>query len=198
MRKALSFAAILATSAFLVACDKGPAEMSLKAAESAVEGIKGQAEKFVPDQFASLQAEVQRGRELFNKGDYKAASELAKTLPAKAQEVLTAATSKKDELTKAFTDMQGSMPAQVEALVKKVADLKGKAPKGMDKAAFDAATASVGGLSQRWTEIGSAFSGGDIMAAVEKAKALKAEVDGLATSFGLTAAAAEPAAAPAK
>jgi hypothetical protein len=193
MRKASTFAALLAASLFAVACDKGPAEMALKAADAAIAGVKPQAEKLVPEAFAALEGEATKAHELFNKGDYKAAGEAAKALAPKAQEVLAAAMSKKDELTKAFADMQGTMPGMVEALTKKLADLKGKASKGMDKAAFDAAGASIGGLGQRWTEITGAFQGGDIVGAMNKARALKTDVEGLMSQFGVAAPAAAPA-----
>lgn len=194
MRKALSIAAVLVAAAFAAACDKGPAEAALKTADAAIESVKAQSQPFVPEQFAALEAEGARAHELFNKGDYKAASETAKTLPAKAQEVLQAALARKDELTKTFTELQSTVPGMVAALTARVAELKGKAPKGVDKEAFEAATSAVASLGERWSKIAGEFQGGNVLSAVESAKAFKAEVEGLSTQLGVTAPAAAPAA----
>ncbi len=194
MPKALSIVAILAVSAFAMACSKGPAEAAIKAADTAVEAVKAQAEPLVPDQFAALQAEAARAHELFNQGDYKAAGEVAKAIPAKSQEVLAAAMTHKDELTKTFTELQTSVPGMVEALTTHVAGLKGRAPGGMDKAAFESASTAVTGLGQRWSEIANSFQGGDVLSAVERAKAFKAEIESLMSQFGIAALAAAPAA----
>jgi hypothetical protein len=194
MRKALSIAVILAGLSIVSACAKGPAEAALKAADAAVESVKADTERFAPEQFAALTAENAAAHELFNKGDYKGASEAARSIPAKAQEVLQAALARKDELTKTFTEIQGALPGMIAALTARATELAGKAPKGMDPAAFTAATGAVATLSQRWSEIAGAFQGGDVLAAVDRAKALKAEVEGLMSQLGVSAAPVTPAA----
>lgn len=196
MRRVLSFAGILAVVALTAACAKGPAEAALKAADASIESVKAQAEPFVPEQFAALQADATAARELFNKGDYKGTVEAANAIPAKAQEVLTAAQTRKDELTKSFTEVSSSVPTLVQAVTTKVAELKGKAPKGMDKASFDTATAAVASLGPRWAEITNSFQGGDILSAVEKAKSFKTEVEGLAAQLGVTTPTPAPVPAP--
>ena len=80
-------------------CSKGPAEAALKAADEAIAKVAPVAEKFVPDQFKTLTDAAAAAKASFDKGDYAAALAAAKDLPAKATEVMTAATAKKDELT---------------------------------------------------------------------------------------------------
>ena len=82
----------------VVGCSKGPAEAALKAADEAIAKAKPEAEKFVPEQFKALTDAAAAAKANFDKGDYAAVLTAAKDLPAKAAEVMTAATAKKEKI----------------------------------------------------------------------------------------------------
>ena len=123
----------------VVGCSKGPAEAALKAADEAIAKVKPEAEKFVPDQFKALTEAAATAKANFDKGDYAAALAAAKDLPAKATEVATAATAKKDELMGQWNELSKDIPAKMLDLTDKVNALAAmkKLPMGVDAAKID-------------------------------------------------------------
>jgi len=93
-RNLISLALILLVgTVMLSACasDKGPAEVAIKAAEEAINSVKAEAVKYVPDQVKSLEGALAAVKDKFAKEDYKAAITDATSLSAKAKEVAEAA-----------------------------------------------------------------------------------------------------------
>ena len=116
MKNVLKMTALVLCCVALVACSqKGPAEAALTAAQTAVDGVKAEAAKYVPDQAKALMASLTAAREAFDKGDYKVALELAQPIPAKAKDVATAAAAKKDELLKTWASLAASVGPTIDA-----------------------------------------------------------------------------------
>ena len=188
-----------AVAALTTACSqKGPAEEALKAADAAVTAAKGSVEKFVPDQWKALNDSLKDAKDKFGKGDYPAALTAARAIAPKAQDAIKAAAAKKEEFTKVWTDLSGSLPNALKAAEDKVGALVAmkKLPKGMDKAKVEAAQASLADAKKSWDEATAAAKAGDMMAAVAKAKPLKEKAAEIEKS--VEPAAPAPAAAPAK
>jgi predicted small lipoprotein YifL len=201
MKNVLKMTALVLCCVAIVACSqKGPAEAALATATAAVDGIKADAGKYVPDQAKSLTASLSSAREAFDKGDYKTALEAAQAIPAKAKDVAAAVAARKDDLTKAWADLTASVPGMVDQIKTKVDALGAmkKLPKDMDKTKLEAAKASLADLTKSWDEASDAFKSGNLMDAVAKGNAVKAKVAESMAALGLTAAAPAPAAAPAK
>jgi len=176
-----------------VGCSKGPAETALKAADEAVAKAAPLAEKFVPDQFKTLTDAAAAAKASFDKGDYAAALAAAKDLPAKADEILAAATAKKDELTGVWNGLAESLPAQVTGLTEKIDAITAmrRLPKGIDKAGLEAAKTELGNITSAWTKATEAFGAGEVPGALEVANDVKAKVETLAATL-------EPVVLPAK
>ncbi len=195
MRRILTSLVLAASVAVLTtACSqKGPADEAIKAADAAVTAARANVEKYVPDQWKSLNDALKGAKDAFAKGDYAGALTAAQAVPAKATEAVNAAKAKKDEYTKAWADISASVPATLKAVEDKVASFAAmkKLPKGMDAAKLDAAKASVADMKKTWDEA-TAASATDPMAAVEKAKTVKDKATELEAS--LAAAPAAPAA----
>jgi len=190
MKNVLKMTALVLCCVALVACSqKGPAEAALTAATTAVDGVKVEAAKYVPDQAKSLMASLTDARAAFDKGDYKAALEAATAIPAKAKEAAAAVAAKKDELTKSFTALTGSLPATVEQIKAKVAELVAmkKLPKDMDKAKVDAAKTGLEAAQKTWAEANEAFKAGDLMDAVKKGNDVKGQADQLLAALNIAA-----------
>ena len=200
MKNALKITAAALCCVALIACSqKGPAEAALMAGETSMNEVKADGAKYAAAQTKALMASYTTAQELFNKGDYKAAMEVAQGMPAKAQDVRTAVAAKKDELTKTWTGLANTLPAQVEQIKTKVGELAAmnvkKLPKGMDAAQVEAAKTSLADITKSWGEAAEAFKTGNLIDAVAKGNAVKAKVAEAMGALGLTAAA--PAAAPA-
>ena len=203
MKNALKITAAALCCLALVACSqKGPAEAALKAGENSMNEVKAEGAKYAPEQTKGLMTSYTAAQEAFNKGDYKAAMEIAQGMPAKAKDVVAAVAARKDELTKTWTGLTSTLPGQVEQIKTKVGELAAmkKLPKDMDAGKLDAAKAALADVTKAWGDASEAFKSGNLIDAVAKANAVKAKVADAMASLGLTPAApatAGPAAAPA-
>jgi predicted small lipoprotein YifL len=198
MKNALKLTALVLCCVALVACSqKGPAEAALASATAAVDGVKADAAKYVPDQAKALMASLASAREAFDKGDYKTALETAQAIPAKAKEVATAAAAKKDALTKEWTALAASVPAMIDQIKAKLdgyAAMK-KLPKEMNKAKLAAAQTSLADIQKATAEAADTAKAGNMADAVTKGNAVKAKVQTMMSELGLSAPPAAPAAA---
>ena len=201
MRRILTSLVLVAAVAVLTtACSqKGPAEEAFKAADAAVTAAKPMVEKFLPDQWKALSDSLKDAKDKLTKGDYAAAIAAAQAIPGKATEAVNAAKAKKEEYTKAWTDLSASVPAAVKEVEDKVAALAAmkKLPKGMDAAKLDAAKAGVADMKKTWDEA-TAAGANDPMVAIEKAKAAKQKAAEITASLAAPAPPAAAAKAPAK
>jgi hypothetical protein len=178
MRKLLILG-LMVLPMFAAGCSKGPAEAALKAADEAIAKVAPDAEKFVPDQFATLTAAAATAKASFDKGDYAAALAAAKDLPAKATEVMTAATAKKDELMGQWNVLSKDMPILVADWQKKIDELiaSKKLPKTATPERIEEIKAKFAEVNTTWTKATEAFNAGDIKGALEHGSAVKASVD---------------------
>lgn len=213
MRSVKTLAFVVLATFVAVACGKGPAQAALTTADAAVSSARADGEKYVADQFKKLSDDVAAARAKFDSGDYKGALEGAQAIPAQSQAVMQAAVAKKTELLATWKTLEGTLPAMVADIQKKVMELASakKLPAGLDKAGLDAAKVSLEGATATWAEAGTAFQAGDVMAAVTKAQQVKAGAEELMGKLGMApapvaapvaegapAAAASPAATPEK
>ena len=188
--KTITFVAL--ASFVAVACGKGPAQAALTAADAAVSAASADGEKFVPKEFKALADTAATAKSKFDSGDYKGALEAAQGIPAQADAVTKAAVARKMELMEAWKAMEGSLPAMVAGIQKKVMELTTarKLPAGLDKAGLASAKTALEGATAAWTEAGAAFGAGDVMTAVARASEVKATTDGLMTKLGMSPAVA--------
>jgi hypothetical protein len=190
LAKTIAFVSLAAFVA--VACGKGPAQAALTAADAAVSGARAEGEKFVPEQFKALSDAAASAKAKFDSGDYKGALETAQGIPAQAQAVTAAAGAKKTELMDSWKAMEGSLPAMVGDVQKKIMELAAarRLPAGLDKAGLESAKTSLEGATAMWAEAGAAFGAGDIMAAVTKGGQVKSTVEEVMGRLGMAPAAA--------
>ena len=169
----------------VVGCSKGPAEAALKAADEAIAKAKPEAEKFVPEQFKALTDAAAAAKANFDKGDYAAVLTAAKDLPAKAAEVMTAATAKKDELTGQWNELGKVIPAKMLDLTDKVNALAAmkKLPKGVEAARVEEIKGKLAEMTGAWTKATETFGSGDIMGAIQLGNNVKDSADWLQTAY---------------
>jgi hypothetical protein len=189
MKKYLKPMVLMVLILFAVACakDSKPAEEAIKAAEAAINAVKGEAMKYIPDQVKGLEDGLQAAKDAFAKKDYKAALSAAKDLPGKAKDLAAAAATKKEELTNAWKEMSGGLPKMVEAIKSRVDILSKskKLPANLDKAKLDGVKAGLPEVTQMWNDAQKAFSGGNLADAVSKAKTVKDKAVEMMTTLGM-------------
>jgi hypothetical protein len=195
------FGLVAAVAALGAACSKAPAEAALKAADQTVASVSHEGEKFAPEQFKALMEAAKSAHDQFARGDYAAAKTSAETVVRDAQDVVKAATAKKEEVTKAWGDLQGKVPTMGDAIRAKVNELAAmkKLPKGFDRARLEEAKAGLAAFDQAWGGASAAAQSGDVISAVEKGRAAHVKALGLVFDLGLSppAAAASATQAPA-
>ena len=172
-------AAMIAVVA-LVSCesaDKAPAAAAITAAQGAIDAVRGEAAKYVPDQLSSLESTLASAKASFEKQDYKAALTGAQDVATKAKDLGAAATAKKAELMKSWEGLSGGLPKMAEAIKSRVDILSQskKLPAGLDKDKLESAKAGLASLNQNWTEASAAFQSGNMTDAIAKAQAAKAK-----------------------
>ena len=190
LTKGIATLAVVSLALFAGACNKGPAEAALNAADQTLAAAKPEIERYVPEELGSLTAAAQAARSELEKGNYTEALKAAQDLPAKIEAALAAAAAKKNQMVAAWNEVSGSLPGAVQAITDKLTGLAAaKAlPKGMTRDMLAAAQTDLGSVTQAWSEATAAFQGGDIPRALETAEGVKAKADALAGMLGLTAA----------
>ncbi len=192
MRRALGVgSAVLIAALALVACesaDKAPAAAAITAAQTALDAVRAEAAKFVPDQVKAVEDALTTAKANFEKQDFKAALASAQDAAAKTKDLGAAAAAKKAELTKAWEEMSSGVPKMAEAIKGRVEILSKskKLPAGLDKAKLDGAKAGLAALDQSWTEAADAFKSGNVTDAVAKAKTAKDKAVEVMTALNMT------------
>ena len=199
MKRLLTLSCVVMTIALAAACanQKVPAEAALKAADDAFAAVKVEGAKYVPDQTKAIEDALASAKDTLAKGEYEAVIKSAGEIPAKVTALSAAVAAKKTELTTSWAGFE-AVPQMVAAIQSRV-DMLGKSkklPKGSDAAAFDQAKTGLADATKTWADAKAAFTGGDLMGAVDKAKSVKAAAEKIMASLNMNAA-APAAAAPA-
>jgi hypothetical protein len=176
----------------LAACagQKQPAQKLLGDIESTVMAASGEAAKYVPDQLADVQGNLDALKASFDKQDYAVVVAGAPAVLRAAQGLATAAAAKKDEIIKALNDqwtaLAGTLPGAVTAVQSRIDLLSKKSSKklaaGMD---LNAANAGLGDAAALWSKAQAAFAAGNMEEAVTIAKNVLTKIEALAASLKL-------------
>jgi hypothetical protein len=178
------------------ACNKGPADTALQAAEQALANAKPELERYAPQDLAALQSAIGDARAQFDQGRYTDALKAARLLPDRVQAALAAAALQQERLTAEWNALAVSLPQRVETISARLSALDaGQAlPRGLTKEALAGAQADLATLARAFTDATTAFRAGDVAQAVKAAQDVTAKVDLLAGTLGLKTAAAGAAA----
>ncbi len=187
--------AALAALVLLVAgcSQKDPAEEAIAAAESALAAVYEDAQKYVPERYAEVKAELEAARAAFNDEHYADAIAAVKDVPAHAEELATASLEAKQkrlaELNVDWVRLSGSLPGLVAGIETRLGELgkMRRLPKGMDKQLLEEANAAFGSAKGAWDEASAAFMAGDFEAAVTKARDVEAMTQDLMARLGMQA-----------
>ena len=161
---------------------KGATDMVIKSTESAYAPVKEKLQNAMPEEAKAIEAKIASAKESAAKGEYKAAVEVLKDVPAEIKDLSGKVDAKLAELKTSWDGMAAAVPGMATTLSAQVDKLGAtkKLPKGMTPAALDQAKASLAQGQQAWTDAQAAQSGGKLAEAVTKAgEAEKAFGDGM-------------------
>lgn len=188
---------IVALAAIAIAAagcsQKEPAEEAIAAAEGALQAVYDDAQKYVPDRYAEVKAELDAGRKALAEERYAEAIAAVKDVPAHAealsQEVVTAKQRKLSELNADWARLSGSLPGLMTNIGARLSELGAmrRLPEGMDKQVLDEANAAYASARAAWDEAGTAFNAGDLETAVGKARDAEGTAQDLVARLGMQA-----------
>jgi len=187
--------AALAALVFLVGgcSQKDPAAEAIDAAEGALEAVYEDAQKYVPERYAEVKAELETARKAFDEERYVDAIAAVKDVPAHAEELAGISVEAKQkrlaELNAEWTQLSGSLPGIVAGIEARLGELgkMRKLPKGMDKQLLEEVNAAFGSARGAWDEASAAFTAGDVEAAVTKARDVESMAQDLMARLGMQA-----------
>ncbi len=187
-------AAALAAVLAVAACSqKDPANEAIEAATNALNTVYEDAQKYVPERYAEVKAELDTARKAFDEERYADAIAAVKDVPAHAE-----ALSKEAEAAKAkhiadlnadWTRLSGSLPDRFTGIGSRLDELgrMKKLPEGMDRQLLEEAKAAFASAQSAWEEAGGAYAKGDLDAAVGKAKDAEGMAQDLFARLGMQA-----------
>jgi hypothetical protein len=190
MRRLLKRTAALAVASVALlasACNKGPAEASIRSAQQELAAATPEIEKYAPEELTALAGILQASRSELERGNYTAALKAAQGLPARIYSALAKAAVQKGQLVAAWNELAGSLPGQVQAITGKLSGLADARalPRGMTPDTLASAQTDLASITQAWTEATAAFQGGDVPRALRTGQDVKSKADALAGMLGL-------------
>ena len=167
--------------------EKDATEAAISAAQSAINAVREQAEKYVPEQLQAAEKTLQSARDALAKGDYEKALAGTRDAAKRAKEMAEAAVGKKEEWARTWKELN-------ESLSKTMAQVNGKLdaysrgarmPEGMDKGALEEAKKQYAELKQKWAEAVSSANTGDLREAIRKGTDVKELLEKLKEMLGI-------------
>jgi hypothetical protein len=179
---------VLGIAAVLAACttQMEPAKKAIDDISSTIEAASAEADKYIPDQVASVDRKLTDLYASFDKKDYAAVLAGAPAVLSEAQGLAAATAAKKDEIMKSQTSEWSGLSASVPQLVRAVktrVDALAKTrhvPKGVDLAA---AKSGLGDATVLWDKAQAAFQSNHVADAVTAAKDAKAKAEAAAAAL---------------
>lgn len=195
MRALKMLAAIAATAMLITGCanQKEPAEKAVSQVEASLSQFKADAEKYAAEELQGVEESIAKLKGELAAKNYKAVvmqtPNVASTVAAlkdtvakkkaDAEQILAAAQQEWTDLSASVPEMVAKLQAKVDSLTK-----SRRLPKGVDKAAFDAAKAEFETVKSSWAEASAEFSSGMVADAVRRARAAKAKAEELVQKLG--------------
>ena len=186
--KVISHFAMLAAVALLAtACSQmEPAKQALDGIDAALSATSADAGKYIPDQYAAVQAKVSNLKSAFDKQDYATVVTGGPAVLADIKSLAAAAAIKKDEVMHSmaaqWTGLSASVPKLVESVKSRVDGLskKSSVPHGVD---LPTAKAAIADAATSWAKAQAANGAGKIDDAVSAANDAQSKAQAAAAAI---------------
>ena len=172
----------LATSALLAAgcaSKEEPARQTVASAETAVNQLKPDAQKYAPDRLQAAATDLDAMKDQLAKQDYKSVLAGAPKMNEELKmlrEVIVAKQTQIAAATNEWEQLEEEVPKMVNAIQDRVNTLsRGKLPRGLQKATFETAKASFEMVKSQWAEARAAAEAGNPTEAADKGRAAQAK-----------------------
>ncbi len=194
--RALRLFAVFAAGLALVACasQMEPAKKLLGDIEAAVTAAGADANQYIPEQVVLVNRHLADLKAAFDKQDYKTVMMAAPGVLVQAKGLADAAAAKKKEVLEAlgaqWTTLSAELPQSMAAVEGKLATLaKNKhLPAGITKDGVESAKSGLAEAKTAWDGAKASFAAGNVQAALDQAKGVKAKLEEAAAKLGITGA----------
>ena len=188
-------ASVTALIVFGCASQKEPAEQAVANINAALSTAHDSAAKYAPDGLQSVEAQVATLKDNLAKGDYKKVLADAPAVATAVTNLQQAAIAKQEEADtklaqtkQQWRTLSVDVPKMVAAIQARVGELSKsrRLPKGVSKASFESAKASLESLNSAWTEATGAIANEDYAGGVAKGQAAKDKATEITHELGMT------------
>lgn len=191
--KAFLTASLAALCLGLAACasQKEPAEQALAALEAKFTETGADIQKYLPERYAELEANLASLRDSMSKESYGDVVKGAAAAQDAVKHAVADARVERAKMTAAleteWNDLVTTMPGMVAAMDKKISAQRGKAPKGMSAGDWKQAIADYDAARDAWSKAAADMTRANFEATVVAARDAKAKIAALMQSLDVKA-----------
>ena len=190
MRMSHAFLPLVAATLFMAGCgNKEPATDVVNQAETAMEGLRGNASQFAAEELKTAEATLAKMKADLANEKYGDVLEAVAPFNAQVKTVQDTVVSQQSLQVAAQAEWESlnqQVPKTVEALQVRVDSLKGgKLPKEITKETFETAKTELEALKATWAEATAAATAGDTLEATDKGRTAQAKGEELKNQLGM-------------
>jgi hypothetical protein len=177
----------------LAACasQKEPAQQSLTELEGAMAKVAEMGQKYMPEEYAEVDAQIAGLKASFDKGDYAAvvagASKAAAAIRKLQADSIIAKANYAKQMNAEWSDFTRTMPDTIIAVDKQISRASRSLPKGMDRDTFKQTVATFDEAKKTWEAAAELGNAGKYEEAVMESRKVKEVVDATMQALGMAA-----------
>ena len=182
---------VMAVALAACASQKEPAQQSLTELEGAMAKVAEMGQKYMPEEYAEVDAQIAGLKASFDKGDYAAvvagASKAAAAIRKLQADSIIAKANYAKQMNAEWADFTRTMPDTIIAVDKQISRSSRNLPKGMDRDTFKQTVATFDEAKKTWEAAAELGNAGKYEEAVMESRKVKEVVDATMQALGMAA-----------
>jgi len=182
---------VMAVALAACASQKEPAQQSLTELEGAMAKVAEMGQKYMPEEYAEVDAQIAGLKASFDKGDYAAvvagASKAAAAIRKLQADSIIAKANYAKQMNAEWSDFTRTMPDTIIAVDKQISRASRSLPKGMDRDTFKQTVATFDEAKKTWEAAAELGNAGKYEEAVMESRKVKEVVDATMQALGMAA-----------
>jgi uncharacterized lipoprotein len=189
----LAAAALVSLALAACAGQKEPAQQAITDLDAALAKVAEMGEKYMPGEYAEVQAQLAGLKSSFDSGDFDAVVAGAPKAAAAIRKLQADSIIAKADLAKQmnteWVEMAKTMPDMIMSVDRQISKFasSGRTPKGMDRESYKQLVASFDEAKKTWAAAAEAGNAGKYEEAVTQSRQVKEVVDATMQALGMSA-----------
>jgi hypothetical protein len=184
-------AAVMAFALAACAGQKEPAQQSLTELDAAFAKVAEMGQKYMPEEYAEVDAQIAALKASFDQGDYGAvvagASKAAAAIRKLQADSIIAKADFAKQMNAEWAEFSRTMPDTIIAVDKQITRSSSRLPKGMDRDTFKQVVATFDEAKKSWEAAAELGNAGKYEEAVMESRKVKDVVDATMAALGMSA-----------